>query len=97
MFSDCDVLFCFFFGSREQWNVYQANVYQEFSIYLEITLCGKRGSRQTTRREALGICTLGVRDSVVLNLSPRGTREEIVLTSNVKINFVRLNLPQGLQ
>ena len=45
----------------------------------------------------LGICTLGVRDSVVLNLSPRGTREEIVLTSNVKINFVRLNLPQGLQ
>ena len=35
--------------------------------------------------------------SVVLNLSPRGTRKEIVLTSNVKINFVRLNLKQGLQ
>lgn len=32
-----------------------------------------------------------------INLSPRGTRKEIVLTSNVKINFVRLNLPQGLQ
>ena len=43
----------------------------------------------------LVICTLGVRDSVVLNLSPRGTRKEIVLTSNLEINFVRSNLPQG--